>query len=238
MNKPAIWAVVPAAGVGKRVGDALPKQYLRLHHQTILEWSLERLLQVPTIQKIVVALSDGDEYWPELKIMAHERIETAEGGFERCHSVLNGLHVLNRLADDADWVLVHDAARPCVRVADIENLIATANKHEQGGILAMPVRDTMKLSNKNNEIECTVNRDSLWHALTPQLFKFAELKQALQTALEDGFELTDEASAMEYAGQKPLLVAGHSDNIKVTLPEDLHLAAHFLTLQETVRDNE
>ena len=232
MNKPAVWAVVPAAGVGKRVGDDIPKQYLRLHHQTILEWSLERLMQVPEVQKIVVAVSEGDEYWPELKIMAHERIETAEGGYQRCHSVLNGLHILNRLAEDSDWVLVHDAARPCVRVADIEKLIDTATARDQGAILAIPVRDTMKKSNDNNEIEETVERDFLWHALTPQLFKFGELKQALQAALDDGFEVTDEASAMEHAGFKPLLVEGHSDNIKVTLPQDLHLAAHFLTQQE------
>lgn len=231
-NNAAIWAVVPAAGVGKRVGDALPKQYLRLHHQTIIEWSLERLLKVPEIRKIVVAVSAGDEYWPDLEIQSLQRIETTAGGYERCHSVLNGLNVLASQAADEDWVLVHDAARPCVRVEDIEKLIQAVLERNQGGILAIPVRDTMKLSNESNEIEETVNRDSLWHALTPQLFRYGELKQALEKALEDGFEVTDEASAMEHAGYKPLLVEGHSDNIKITLPEDLHLATHFLTQQE------
>lgn len=234
MNKPIIWAVVPAAGVGKRVGDALPKQYLRLHHQTILEWSLDRLLEVADIQKIIVVVSEGDEYWPELRIEGHDRIETAAGGYERCHSVLNGLNALQGHASDDDWVLVHDAARPCVRTKDIEKLIEAALTHDHGAILAVPVRDTIKLSNNINEIENTVDRNSLWHALTPQLFQYAELRQALIQSLDDGFEMTDEASAMEHAGFKPLLVEGHSDNIKVTLPEDLHLAAHFLTQQEQI----
>jgi len=237
-DKCAIWAVVPAAGVGKRVGDELPKQYLRLHHQTIIEWSLERLLEVPEIRKIIVAVSEGDEYWPDLRIEGHERIETTAGGYERCHSVLNGLKALQGQAGDNDWVLVHDAARPCIRAGDVEKLIHTVVERNQGGILAIPVRDTMKISNNNKEIEDTVDRESLWHALTPQIFKYAELKAALEKALEDGFEVTDEASAMEHAGHKPLLVEGHSDNIKVTLPEDLHLAAHFLTEQDRAQERQ
>ena len=233
MSNPAkIWAVVPAAGVGKRVGDALPKQYLRLHHQTIIEWSLDRLLAVACIEGIVVAVSDSDEYWPELRIADHDRIETTAGGYERANSVLNGLTALQGYAADRDWVLVHDAARPCVRVSDIENLIETVIRQNQGGILAMPVRDTMKKSKENNEIEYTVNRNSLWHAFTPQMFQYGELRAALTRALDDGFAVTDESSAMEHVGHKPLLIEGHSDNIKVTLPEDLHLAAHYLTQQE------
>ena len=145
---------------------------------------------------------------------------------------MNGLIALEGQARDSDWVLVHDAARPCVRVSDMRLLIAKAQDADNGAILAMRVRDTMKKAINNNKIEKTVDRNSLWHALTPQLFRFGQLKQALLTAIDDGFEVTDEASAMEHAGNHPLLVEGASDNIKVTRPEDLPLAGFFLRTQE------
>ena len=227
-----LWAVVPAAGVGRRVGGEIPKQYLDLHGRPLIAWTLKRLLELNELQRVTVAISAEDSYWSDLVIRNDQRIQTTIGGDERCHSVLNGLEALEGEAADSDWVLVHDAARPCVRIDDIRRLIVVARKSENGAILAIPVRDTIKKSNNNKEIENTVDRDSLWHALTPQLFKYGELRHALQLALADSFQVTDEASAMEYAGYRPLLVEGASDNIKVTLPEDLALAGFFIRNQE------
>lgn len=234
MNSPdaMLWAIVPAAGVGKRVGGPVPKQYLDLNGRPLIEWTLRRLLGLEELQQVTVVISAEDEYWPDLAIRNDSRIQTADGGKERCHSVLNGLDSLANQAAADDWVLVHDAARPCVRIADIRRLIDAAMAANQGGILAMPVRDTIKNSTKNNKIENTVDRSSLWHAFTPQLFRYAELRQALQSAIDGDFQVTDEASAMEHAGRQPILVEGASDNIKVTLPEDLALASYFLTKQE------
>jgi 2-C-methyl-D-erythritol 4-phosphate cytidylyltransferase len=226
-----IWAIVPAAGVGRRVGGDVPKQYLDLNGIPLIQWTLERLLDMDELVRIVVVVSAGDEYWPDLPISQHSRIQRADGGAERCYSVLNGLAALEGQAEENDWVLVHDAARPCVRIEDIRLLASRVQQSNDGGILAMRVRDTMKKSSKDNKIEDTVNRDSLWHALTPQIFRFARLKSALQAAIDDGFEVTDEASAMEHAGYHPLLVEGASDNIKVTLPEDMALAGFFLRRQ-------
>ena len=227
-----LWAIVPAAGVGRRVGGEIPKQYLDLHGRPLIAWTLKRLLELDELQQVTVAISAEDNYWSDLVIRNDQRIQTTIGGDERCHSVLNGLEARAGEAADSDWVLVHDAARPCVRIDDIRRLIAAARKSENGAILAIPVRDTIKKSNDNKEIECTIDRDSLWHALTPQLFKYGELRHALQLPLADNFQVTDEASAMEYAGFTPLLVEGASDNIKVTLPEDLALAGFFIRNQE------
>lgn len=230
-NTGKIWAIVPAAGVGKRVGGDVPKQYLDLNGIPLIQWTLERLLDMDELVRIVVVVSADDQYWPDLHISQHSRIQRADGGAERCYSVLNGLAALEGQAEENEWVLVHDAARPCVRIEDIRLLASRVQQDNDGGILAMRVRDTMKKSNKDNKIEGTVNRDSLWHALTPQMFRYARLKSALQAAIEDGFEVTDEASAMQHAGHHPLLVEGASDNIKVTLPDDLALAGFFLQRQ-------
>jgi len=233
MNSNArVWAIVPAAGVGKRVGGSIPKQYLDLNGRPLIEWTLSRLLELEELQQLTVVVSAEDEYWPDLDIRNDQRVQTANGGSERCHSVLNGLDSLADMAAADDWVLVHDAARPCVRITDIRRLIDSAMAADQGGILAMPVRDTIKKSSNNNEIQDTIDRSSLWHAFTPQLFRYAELRHALRSAIDKGFQVTDEASAMEYAGQQPLLVEGASDNIKVTLPEDLALASFFISHQE------
>jgi len=231
-SKSKLWAIVPAAGVGKRVGGKIPKQYLDLHGRPLIAWTLKRLLELDELQKVQVVISADDGYWSDLVILDDNRIQTTTGGSERCYSVLNGLEALQDEAAEEDWVLVHDAARPCVRIADIRRLIETARHENQGGILAIPVRDTIKNSINNNKIENTVDRNSLWHALTPQLFKYGELRKALQSALADNFQVTDEASAMEHAGYSPLLVEGASDNIKVTLPEDLALAGFFIRNQE------
>lgn len=229
MNK--LWTIVPAAGVGSRVGADCPKQYLPLtENDTLLESTLKRLFEVPAIEQVTLVLGADDGYWPELTLSGDARIERAVGGKERCDSVLNGLLSLAEKAAQDDWVLVHDAARPCVRVSDIENMLASCEQNNQGGILAMRVRDTMKQAAGLN-IAQTIDRSQLWHAFTPQCFRYGELVNALQIALSDGFAVTDEASAMEYAGQSPLLIESHSDNIKVTLPQDIHLARFYLQQQ-------
>jgi 2-C-methyl-D-erythritol 4-phosphate cytidylyltransferase len=152
---------------------------------------------------------------------------------ERCHSVIRALDSLNNVAAPDDWVLVHDAARPCVRMQDIDKMILELKEHPVGGILAVPVHDTLKRGSAAGEIVDTVDRRNLWQAQTPQMFRLQALRQALHQAIEDGFMVTDEASAMEHIGLKPKLVEGHADNIKVTRPEDLSLAEFYLqTLKE------
>lgn len=225
------WCVVPAAGVGRRMGTDYPKQYLKLMDKTVCEHTLIRLLGISEIEQIVVSVSPEDAWWPTLSLQNDSRITSVKGGQERCDSVLNGLNALRAHAEDHDWVIVHDVARPCVRKDDIRSLMQRTQNHSCGGILATPVRDTMKRSNPHGEIQQTVDRNGLWHALTPQLFRYGQLKQALTDALDAGQPITDEASAIEWAGGAPLLVEGHPDNIKITHPNDLKLALLYLREQ-------
>ncbi len=227
------WAIVPAAGGGKRMGANIPKQYLKLHDKTIIEHSLQRLAAQPELSGIVVAISDADEQWPELEINLDIPLHVAPGGEERCHSVLNALNTLAEFAADDDWVLVHDAARPCVRNADISKLISSLAGHPVGGLLGLPVSDTVKRSNAQHVIEETVEREGLWRALTPQMFRVGALKKALENAIADNYLVTDDASAMEHSGQMPVMVEGHGDNIKVTHRADLKMAEFYLQLQES-----
>lgn len=220
-------AVVPAAGRGSRMQAHMPKQYLPLGDKTIIEHTLSRLLAHPQIEKIVVVVADDDHYFSSLPLSSHPKIEVTVGGPERAISVLNGLSCV-----ETDWVLVHDAARPCITLADLDALVAAAEHGEDGAILAVPVKDTMKRADAQNRIERTVERGHLWHALTPQMFPTQQLADAIDAGLAQSIVLTDEASAMELAGFKPLLVAGRADNIKVTRPEDLALATFILQQQE------
>ena len=225
------WAVVPAAGVGRRMGGDIPKQYLELNGRPVIDHTLERLVTHPAISQTVVTLAPDDGWWPESTFAGHADVVRVEGGAERCHSVLNGLQHLSGLAAETDWVLVHDAARPCLRPSDIDRLIERLADHPTGGLLGMPVRDTMKRADDSGQIRETVCRENLWHAFTPQMFRLGPLRDALTTALEQGSLVTDEASAMELAGHSPLMVEGHPDNIKITRPEDLYLAAFYLSQQ-------
>ena len=225
---PAIATVIPAAGVGKRMKADKPKQYLQLCGMTVLEQTLRRLKQVPALRQFYLALSPDDPYFPELPLATDLQIQRLDGGAERANSVLNALLQID--AQLYPWVLVHDAARPVVRVSDIELLIHSCIQKDQGGILATPVRDTMKRGSDTvqHTVGHTVDRAGLWHAYTPQLFPTALLRDALQQALAQGVAITDEASAMEWAGWPVLLVQGHADNIKITQAEDLALAAFYL----------
>ena len=227
--KKNIWVIIPAAGVGRRMRSDTPKQYLLLNNKPVLEHTINVFNTHDAISEIVVAISNEDEYWPSLNINYDKPVHVAEGGKERCDSVLNGLKFLETKAKDDDWVLVHDAARPCLRNDDLNSLLAVLEGHPVGGILAVPVRDTMKRAIENSDlIKETVERDGLWHALTPQMFRFKVLKDALESALRKNKPMTDEASAIELAGLHPVLVEGHADNLKITRPEDLALAAFFL----------
>lgn len=225
------WVIVPAAGGGKRMGAEVPKQYLKLHDKTIIEHCLQRLASQAELSGIVVAISKNDECWSDLDLNLGIPLTVAPGGDERCHSVLNALKTLAEIATDDDWVLVHDAARPCVRNADISKLITTLERHPVGGLLGSPINDTVKRSNTDHVIEGTVEREGLWRALTPQMFRLAALRKALEKAIADDYLVTDDASAMEHSGQMPLMVEGHSDNIKITHPADLKMAEFYLHLQ-------
>ncbi|HED18702.1 MAG TPA: 2-C-methyl-D-erythritol 4-phosphate cytidylyltransferase [Gammaproteobacteria bacterium] len=230
-TKPAFWAVVPAAGTGRRMETSTPKQFLALGQRTVLEHSLESLWSAIVLDGLVL-VSHGHPALASLIERHYEQnLIRAEGGKERSHSVLNGLNALSDSALANDWVLVHDAARPCVRQQDLHLLIDTLANNAVGGLLGTPARDTMKKTDIKGVVIETVERNFLWHACTPQMFRYGLLREALMKALEDGYEVTDEASAMEHAGYRPLMVEGHVDNIKITRPEDLPLAEYFLQQQ-------
>ena len=231
--KKKYWAVIPAAGVGKRMGSKIPKQYLQLAGKTVLEQTLSIFLQHPDISGIVVAITQGDPYWQDISDNFNEKyaqlVIVAPGGSERCHSVLNALQTLSEYASDDDWVLVHDAARPCLKRDDIDRLIEQLSDTTVGGLLGLPMADTVKRCDKAQKVLSTVDRSELWRALTPQMFPFKRLKDSLEDAINSHAMVTDEASAIERQGLKPQMVEGHPGNIKITHPGDLQLAELFLS---------
>lgn len=229
-NKPTIWAIIPAAGIGSRMQADKPKQYLSLGERTVLGQSLHRLATHPSIAGIIIALAENDSWWTETQKNSTCPIITTIGGDTRADSVLYALKTLADHAEDA-WALVHDAARPCLRHSDIDKMISVLLPDSEGGILGSPVNDTMKRVNKHGRITETVSRQGLWRAATPQLFRANTLQHALMSAKENGQLVTDEASAMELAGYQPRMVKGHADNIKITLPQDLALAQYYLQQQ-------
>ena len=227
------WAVIPAAGTGSRMQTDLPKQYLSINGRRVIEYSLETFCTHPQIAGVVVALAAEDNLWGGLEFAKHPKVRTVPGGKERCHSVLNCLHALSTVAGSEDWVLVHDAARPCINREDIDRMIATLRDHPVGGLLALPVRDTMKRADigqgHGQRVSETINRQGLWLALTPQMFRLGRLTQALEQAIRQGELVTDESQAMELAGLRPGLVEGRAENIKITRPSDLKLAELYLS---------
>jgi 2-C-methyl-D-erythritol 4-phosphate cytidylyltransferase len=224
--------VIPAAGGGSRMGLNRPKQYLPLRGRTILEWSLAPFLDNDWIDGVVLVLAKPDQEYAKLPIARHPKIVTTFGGVARADSVLAGLEVVAaRSQGFAEvYVMVHDAARPCVEWSDIERLRDEADD-VHGGLLALPVTDTLKKS-KQGKVAATVDRAFIWRAQTPQIFRIDLLINALKECAERGLEVTDEASAMERAGYKPRLVRGRDSNIKVTYAEDLHLAEFWLARQD------
>lgn len=235
VTEQTFWAIIPAAGIGSRMLADRPKQYLALHGKTVIEQTISCFTSHPRISGIVVALAEHDVTWPTLVIQTDKPLYIVSGGVERCHSVLNALRFLQEetTARKNDWVLVHDAARPCLRAEDMDRLMITMVQHPVGGILGVPVHDTLKRIDVAAVIEETIDRKNIWHALTPQMFRLGMLYEALESALANDMLVTDEASAMEQAGHAPLIVEGHADNIKITRPEDLALAGYFLSSMQS-----
>ena len=225
------WAVLPAAGIGARMGAELPKQYLEVAGATMLEHSLSALLACEQLSTVVVALHPQDTRASRLALLADPRVQRVSGGEQRSDSVLAALEALLARTDPEDWVLVHDAARPCLQLAEISGLIERVLATGTGGILAQPIVDTVKLAGEDALVAATLDRNTLWCAQTPQMFRLGELHDALVAAKRQGLPVTDEASAMELAGLPVQLVPGTSRNLKVTLPADLRLAAWYLEEQ-------
>lgn len=227
------WAVIPAAGSGKRFSATALKQYQTIAQATVLQHSITRL-NCLDLAGYVLAVSANDEYIHQLALSHQEKAHFCQGGAERVHSVLNALYYLKQqlLAQDDDWVLVHDAARPCVREQDLQALCSKAQQTGQSAILAIPVRDTIKKAGLDDCIEKTVSREQLWLAQTPQMAKLSVLMNAIEMALAEEITITDEASALEFIGEPVHLVQGSAENLKITYPEDLALAEMILIAQK------
>ncbi|TCB64301.1 2-C-methyl-D-erythritol 4-phosphate cytidylyltransferase [Acinetobacter terrestris] len=226
-----IWAVIPAAGSGSRFSKTELKQYQMIQGQTVLEHTVSRLNDLP-LSGYVLAISEDDSVAKTLNLAQPDKAHFCVGGAERVHSVLNALTYLSQFASTDDLVFVHDAARPCVTQDCLNDLVNTAIQENCSAILAIPVRDTLKMVEHENNIEKTVSRDYLWQAQTPQISKLGILKHAIEKALQDGITITDEASALEYVGETVKVVQGRSDNIKITYSDDLELAKLILTVQK------
>lgn len=208
---------------------SMPKQYVRVAGRTVLEHTLDRFRFHSAVHGVMVVLAAQDAFWPRLTLApAPTVLRVTQGGAERAVSVLNGLNALTEWTAEGDWVMVHDAARPCVRAQDITRLIEIATASPHGGLLAAPVADTLKRSDSQGRVIATIDRRDLWRALTPQLFPFDALRKALGAAVADGVPVTDEAAAMERLGYAPVLVPGSTDNLKVTCNEDLLLVETIL----------
>lgn len=225
------WLVMPAAGAGRRFGSEIPKQYAPLAGRTVIEWSLAPFLADPRCARIVVALAAGDPHWARLPVAA--RAASASGGGQRSQSVRSALQALAGQAAADDWVLVHDAARPCLSAEDLDCLVRQVEGHAVGGLLALPVADTLKraqpaAAGEAPRVAGTQERAGLWRALTPQMFRYAPLCAALDRAHAAQRYPSDEAQALEWTGASPLLIEGAAGNLKVTTAADLALAAAIL----------
>jgi 2-C-methyl-D-erythritol 4-phosphate cytidylyltransferase len=221
------WAVMPAAGRGDRMGQERPKQYFRLLGRAVIEWAAAPLLARPECQRLVIAVAQNDREFAGLELAKNARVQRVIGGLERADSVRAGLEGLRGHAREHDWVLVHDAARPCLSAAELDDLLRELRDDAVGGLLARPVVDTLKHA-AGDRVEKTVSRANLWRALTPQMFRYGLLCQALQRC--QGQPVTDEAQAIEAMGLRPRLVIGSEENLKITYPQDLIRAERILSV--------
>jgi 2-C-methyl-D-erythritol 4-phosphate cytidylyltransferase len=226
-----LWAIVPAAGRGTRFGGEVPKQYITVAGQPLIAYSLLALLAHPGVEGAVVVLAPGDSHWPGWTELAGKPLRTCAGGDERAQSVHAGLLALPDSVRADDFVLVHDAARPNLRLEDLDHLLERGRADPVGAVLATPVRDTLKRAGSDGGIDGTEPRERLWRALTPQLFRRLQLGRALEAAARDGVQVTDESMAMERQGHRPLLVEGAEDNFKITTAADLARFEYLLHLQ-------
>lgn len=230
------WAVIPAAGSGARMGSPIPKQYLSLAGHTVIEHVLGILESDPHIAGITVAVAADDPYWQRYLLGARKNpVRIATGGDTRAHSVLNALISLRDELKPDDWILVHDAARPCLHPRDLSLLIQTLSNDSVGGILARRVPDTLKRVNDQQQVTATLDRGDVWRAFTPQMFRYRLLMDALEAAIRSGDIPTDEASAMERHKQEVRVLEGRSDNIKITRPDDVALAEAILAHRASER---
>jgi 2-C-methyl-D-erythritol 4-phosphate cytidylyltransferase len=229
---PRCFLVLPAAGSGQRMAASTPKQYLLLNNKPVIQHTLERIAAHPALSKVVIALAVDDPYWPAvaaaLPASLHAKLLVTVGGAQRCDSVLNGLQALQAEAQAEDWVLVHDVVRPCLHTSDLERLVSTVSSSGVGGLLASPVRDTLKRTTAQQYVATTLERNQLWCAATPQMFRYQQLRDALLRSQQQGQIVTDEAQAVELCGHPVQVVSGRSDNIKLTFPEDMRLAELLL----------
>ncbi|HJS88386.1 MAG TPA: 2-C-methyl-D-erythritol 4-phosphate cytidylyltransferase [Steroidobacteraceae bacterium] len=219
------WLVMPAAGIGRRFGADRPKQYAPLCGRTVIEWALAPFLADSRCAGAVVAVAEEDRHW---RMIAPANVLATPGGRERSHSVRNGLAALAERARADDWVLVHDAARPCLSREDLDHLLAGLADHAVGGLLATPAADTLKRADASGDVQQTIDRAGLWRALTPQMFRYGRLCAALDRAHAAGRVPTDEAQAIEWLGDHPKLIEGAAANLKVTSAADLAIAAALL----------
>ena len=228
------WVVIPAAGSGQRMQSSTPKQYLELNGKTVLEHTVSLFSQRNDIAGVIVCTAENDQVASTLPLLKnHDRnlsVSIIDGGDSRAQSVLNGLMALQDKAQDDDWVLVHDAARPCLSGSVLQRLFNQLEGDELGGILAVPAKDTLKVESaaETPKVDKTLDRSTVWQAQTPQMFRYKLLTDALSSAIEHNMDITDEASALESAGYKPRLIEGEARNLKITTPEDLELAEFLL----------
>ncbi len=229
MSDDNYYLIMPASGKGSRMNMPLPKQYLMLDNgSTVLDQSLATLLSIRQISGCVIAISEDDEHFSMSAFSSHDKILTTTiGGDERFHSVLNALNELVKFARKDDWVLVHDAVRPCIKKKDVERLIKVVDNDPVGGILATSIVDTLKMT-KDENIVRTVNRNNLFHAQTPQMFRIGILQRALEDAFQDKVHITDEAEAIERLGYSIKIIPNSKSNIKITHTDDLELANYYL----------
>jgi 2-C-methyl-D-erythritol 4-phosphate cytidylyltransferase len=229
------FVVIPAAGSGRRFSSSLPKQYAALGASTVIEHALAPFESDPDCAGIVVAVAADDPWWPTIAARQPRVIESVVGGEQRSHSVRNALRALASRSRDDDWIMVHDAARPCFSTGDLQSLKRELASHPVGGLLAVPLADTLKRALEPaaqvTHVDATLDREGLWRAATPQVFRCGVLLRALEAAINAGRTPTDEAQAIEWSGQRPRLVAGRADNIKVTTAEDLGLATAILSMR-------
>ena len=231
-TSPQVHVLIPAAGRGRRYGGSLLKQYLPVAGKPVLAHSIKAFQFHPMISSITVILAEDDQWFESAVGLLTANVNTVTGGETRADSVRNGLRYISDNYSDTDWALVHDAARPCLSASRLEKFLEQGLDSDNGAILAVPVGDTLKSAGESNEIVATVDRSDLWAAQTPQLFRVGALAAAIDAALEAGCELTDEASAMEFIGVKPLLVMGSAANIKITHSSDLAIAEALFARKE------
>ena len=228
-----IWAVIPASGIGHRMQSDRPKQYLSFCNKTVIEHTLDRLLACDQVFGVILVLRADDEYWAKLKYTTNKPFFIAQGGAERQDSVINGLIKLREVDKENCYAMVHDAARPLVKIEDLLSLINAVKQNRAGAILASPIADTIKRTNKSGCITETIDREGLWRAFTPQLFESGLLLKALQQAKTNNQQMTDDAAAMEAMGHRPQLIECSPDNIKITQPADLLLAEQIWRQQHS-----